>query len=245
MTISAGWRDLTVPGFTASSMGYGMTAPATVSDATNTTGAAAEEEDGTSASGGAYEVLLDTLSAPHGEVPSLVKTNHWLYGVLCALTFSAYFVSQSEARRRELMDKKTFAFEMIIGWVVRLYNGKCWVLPIVLLSLWFLHSRATKGIWRVGGKLRILYAKETTERIAFDLGNRIQRPGYYPPWASRKIALCVFDNCLVKFNTSYEGSREMGDGSWSYLFINWFVRPISLIDVPSDFDPAAGNSTPR
>ena len=29
---------------------------------------------------------------------------------------------------------------------------------------------------------------------------------------------------------SYEGAREMGDGSWHYLFINWFLKPMRSTD---------------
>jgi len=49
--------------------------------------------------------------------------------------------------------------------------------------------------------------KETTENIALDIGNRVQSPFYFPEWASRRIAIAVFDNCLVKLDTSYEGVR--------------------------------------
>ena len=242
VTISDGWRDLTVPAFTVNSMAYGAASQPSVpgtSDVASDT--VVEEEDAAATSNGAYDELLATLAAPHGEVPSLVKTNTWLYAVLTAFTFSAFFASQSELGRREILQKKEFAFELIIGWIVRLFNGKCWVLPIVLLSLWLFHSGASKPIWKVGGKLKLFYSKAVTERIAVDLGNRIQKALYYPSWASRKITLCVFDICLVKFNTSYEGCRDLGDGTWNYLFINWFIKPISTVDVPGDFDPAAGN----
>jgi len=29
----------------------------------------------------------------------------------------------------------------------------------------------------------------------------------------------------------------MCGGSWHYLFINWFLKPMRSTDVPSDFDP--------
>jgi len=115
---------------------------------------------------------------------------------------------------------------------------KCWVLPIVLLSLWFFKCSAAQGIWNVGSHVRILYTKAKTELIAFDLGREVQMPAFFPAWGSRKLVLCVFDNCLVKFGASYEGCRDSGDGSWHYLFINWLVRPISMDDVPNDFDPS-------
>ena len=119
------------------------------------------------------------------------------------MCFNAYFCSQSEARRAEMQGQMAFSFELIIGWLLRLFNQKCWVLPIIVLSLWFLRCKAPRGVWDVGSKFRLLYSKRTTEMIAIDLGNKIQQPCYYPTWASRKVALCVFDNCLVKFGASY------------------------------------------
>ena len=199
------------------------------------------EEAAPSTSISAYDTLLTALAAPPGVEPSLVKINVFLYTVLTALTFSAFFTSRSDFERREILDKKEFAFELIIGWIVRLYNGKCWVLPIVILSLWLLHSVATKAIWGIGSNLRLLYSKQVTERIAVDLGNRVQSPGNFPIWASRKMILCVFHNCLVKFSTSYEGCKALGDGNYNYLFINFFTRPIPIADVPPDFDPSAGS----
>ena len=106
--------------------------------------------------------------------------------VLCALTYSVYFASQTEAR-------SLHSISLLAGLCDSNYNRKGWVSPIVLQSLWFLHSKASKPIWAVGGKLRLLYAKTATERAALVLGNRVQRAGRYPPWASRNIAysLCI------------------------------------------------------
>ena len=95
----------------------------------------------------AYEELLDVLASPHGKALPLVKSNPWIYGILTAMTFNAFFVSQSVVKRRELVANMEFAFELMIGWIVRLYNGKCWVLPIVVLSLWFWRCEAPQGIW--------------------------------------------------------------------------------------------------
>lgn len=53
---------------------------------------------------------------------------------------------------------------------------------------------------------------------------------------SKKVILTVFDNCLCKFPTSFEGIRGQGDGSESYLFIKWFAVPILEADVPVELD---------
>jgi hypothetical protein len=239
VTIDEGWRTLYLPTFTIGSMTYGAANASGAAASTNEDALSATSEGRQASSGDvAYDKVLDTLVAPHDESERLVKLNPWIYSVLAAMTFNAYFVVRNEPERLRIMNEKEVAFEVIIGWIVRLFNMKCWVLPIIVLSLWFLRSNASKGIWNVGSHLRLLYTKETTERIAFDLGSKIQTPSRFPAWASRKILLCVFDNCLVKFPTSYEGCRELGDGSWQYLFINWFVRPIASEDVPDDFNPS-------
>ena len=68
-----------------------------------------------------------------------------------------------------------FAFELMIRWIVWLYNGKCWVLPIVVLSLWFWRCKAPQRIWDVCSRTRLLYTKRTTENIEFDLGKKVQQ----------------------------------------------------------------------
>ena len=131
-----------------------------------------------------------------------------------------------------------FAYELLIGWLVRLHNNKSWVLPIVVLSIWFWKSRASRGIWAVGSRYRFLYSKKTVELLLTDLGKRVEDIGSYPPWASRSVALCVCDNCLVKFSTNYEGCRDNGDGSWDYLFVNWFLRPSAVSHITAEnFNP--------
>ena len=85
--------------------------------------------------------------------------------------------------------------------------------------------------------------KKNTENIAFDLGKKVQEVRSFPTEASRKVILCVFDNCLIPFRTSFEGSRGSGDGSWHYLFINWFSVPLQAMDVPLDFDPSSTSMT--
>ena len=91
------------------------------------------------------------------------------------MTFNAIFVSQSMAKRREMVANMKYAFELMIRWIVRLYNGKCWVLPIVVLSLWFWRCKAPQRIWDVCSHTRLLYTKRTTENIEFDLGKKVKQ----------------------------------------------------------------------
>ena len=191
-----------------------------------------------STSEAAYDELLTILESPCNEGISLVSLNRLIYALLCAITANIYFCRQDEATRIAMKAQMRFAYELLIGWLVRLHNGKGWVLPIVVLSIWFWKSRATRGVWAVGSRYRLLYSKRTVELLLTDLGKRIQDIGSYPPWASRSVALCVCDNCLVKFSTNYEGCRDNGDGSWDYLFINWFLRPIAASHVTAEnFNP--------
>jgi hypothetical protein len=61
----------------------------------------------------------------------------------------------------------------------------------------------------------------------------------FPAWASRALCIAVFDNCLIKFGTSYEGIRSTGDGSRACLFINWFIMPVKAEDVPTSWQTLA------
>ena len=247
-SLPPGWSCLHVPPFTFNSMAYGAAGlSSAMGPRTESTAQASSQEDDTGdlrvTGDDAYEELLDVLASPHGKALPLVKSNPWIYGILTAMTFNAFFVSQSVVKRRELVANMEFAFELMIGWIVRLYNGKCWVLPIVVLSLWFWRCEAPQGIWDVCSRTRLLYTKKTTENIAFDLGKKVQEVRSFPTEASRKVILCVFDNCLIPFRTSFEGSRGSGDGSWHYLFINWFSVPLQAMDVPLDFDPSSTSMT--
>jgi hypothetical protein len=190
-----------------------------------------------------YEELLDVLGGDSytDHVCFLTSANNWLYTILTAVTFNVSFCRLPEDQRIVRQKSLRFVFELIIGWLVRLFNSRCWVLPIVILSLWAWKCRVPKPFWTLLTSWRLLYSKETTEMIAKDLGLRVQRPRFYPGTASRKVILAVFDNCLCKFGTSFEGVREDGDGSVSYLFINWFLAPIDAADVPDDFDPGGGD----
>jgi hypothetical protein len=163
--------------------------------------------------------------------------------ILTAVTFNPTFCRLPEDQRVARMASVRFVFELMIGWLARLFNGRCLVLPIVVLSLWAWKCIVSKPFWNLLCNWRLLYSKEFTETVATDLGLRLQRPRNYSKSASPKVSLAVFDNCLCKFPTSYEGIREDGDGSTSYLFINWFLAPIDSADVPVDFDPDEGKHT--
>jgi hypothetical protein len=193
VTISEGWRTLHLPSFTIGSMTYGEASnKAASSNADQKALSATGGEQDVSAPGSAYEALLATLAAPRSESQPLVKLNPWIYSVLAAMTFNAYFVARNEPERLRIMSEKEIAFEIMIGWIVRLFNMKCWVLPIVLLSLWFFKCSAAQGIWNVGSHVRILYTKATTELIAFDLGSKVQMPAFFPSLGIPKVGVvCV------------------------------------------------------
>jgi hypothetical protein len=244
LTLGTGWRNLTLPSFTFNSMAYGRAtaepqhAAGEIATSTTISTTANAEVPQMNTSEAAYDELLTILESPCNEGISLVSLNRLIYALLCAITANIYFCRQDEATRIEMRAQMRFAYELLIGWLVRLNNGKCWVLPVVVLSIWLWKSRASRGVWAVGSRYRFLYSKGTVELLLTDLGKRVQDIGSYPPWASRSVALCVCDNCLVKFSTNYEGCRDNGDGSWDYLFINWFLRPIAASHVTAEnFNP--------
>ena len=224
-----GWSTWSLPGFTIDSMRYGI---ANGSNSPSLSAAAGEQ----SPSDAAYETLLQKLERrginDTDDVTNLTRNNLWLYSILTAVTFNPWFAAQGEEARVARQVKLRFMFELIVAILVRLFNGKCWVYPIVLLSLWAWKCKVSKPFWGTLSRWKLLYSKKTTEMILADLGNRVMLPEYYPQSASRTVSLSVFDNCLVNFRTSYEGIRSEGDGSEAYLFINWFTVPINNDDVP-------------
>mmetsp|Transcript_37563 Transcript_37563/g.48586 ORF Transcript_37563/g.48586 Transcript_37563/m.48586 type:complete len:238 (-) Transcript_37563:995-1708(-) len=156
----------------------------------------------------------------------------------------AWFSNLSSNERMIKKDEKKFKFEFLIGWLIRLYNERCWVLPLVFLSIWAWKSKVSKPFWRFCTKIKLLYTVETIEMILTDLGLRLSTKKVLledESKASGKVILAVFDNCLVNFKTSYEGIRDNGDGSRAYLFINWLIAFIDKSDVPDAYDPAAIN----
>lgn len=210
------WRTWNVPRYTSRSMRYGVSTAQASSDV-------AGEEDHY-----AYEELLDALECSN-DVLDLSIRNSWLTSILAAVTFNPWYCNQNEDDRGFRMRKLNYVINVIIALLLRWYNGRCWVLNIVILSLWALKCHVPTPFWSVLGKWKLLYSKQTTEMIATDLGRRAE---IFPAWASRAICIAVFDNCLIKFNTSYEGIRSLGDGSRPYLFINWFIIPIKAEEVP-------------
>ena len=132
-----------------------------------------------------------------------------------------------------MIEKRRFAFELMIGWMVRIYNQFALVFPVILLSLMALKCRIPKLFWSVLSRVRLLYDEKFTKQLALDLGQRIQLPRNYPGNASRLIGIGTFDNCLMKFLTSYEGVRSGGDGNVNYNFVNWFTSPVHEDDIPA------------
>ena len=228
-TLPSAWTTWYVPAFTADSMQAGSLMHVT-------------QESLSDGSNGAYEAMLDSITDDNADsfecaIHALTESNRWLYTILMALTFNAWFCAQSEYERVRRQEALRFIFELIMGWLIRLYNTRCWVLPNVILSLWALRSKVPTPFWDLLTRWRLLYSKDTTTTIATDLGLRVQRPCFYPDTASRVVAISVGDNCLCKFPTSFEGIRADGDGTQNYLFINWLLAPVAYEDVPAEVDP--------
>ena len=173
----------------------------------------------------------------------LSQNNRALETYLRSLTMNQYFVGCNASKRLKIIDKYRFTFELMIGWLIRLYNEKLGVFPCCVLSLWALRCRVPGPFWEVLQKMRLLYCKGYTRGLALDVGKRIESPENFPSWASRKIIAGVGDNCLIKFSCNYEGCKEDGDGSFPYLFINWISLPVPAECVPPEYNPTEGSNS--
>ena len=122
----------------------------------------------------AFESLLDSLVGVDGAsiVNDITSENPEIYNLLRRLTYGATFCTLSANARAQRESSVRGTFEFIMAWLFRLLNSKCWVLPIVLLSLWAWRSKVPRPFWELLSRWRFLYNKKTTEMIASDLGNR-------------------------------------------------------------------------
>jgi hypothetical protein len=203
-----GW---VVPSFTKDSMIYGT-----------------ENENRQEIGNSAYEQLLDRLCDDGivNQEYSLTGLNFYLYEFLHLITVNPWFSNLSFNERLMKKQENEFKFEFLIGWLIRLFNERCWVLPLVFLSIWSWKSKVPKPFWRFCTKIKLLYTLETIEMILTDLGLRLSTKKVLledESKASGKVILAVFDNCLINFKTSYEGIRDHGDGSRASLFIYWLI----------------------
>jgi hypothetical protein len=228
---SVAFRSWSVPDFTRLSMIYG----------------AHNVEENRNNGNLAYQQLLDRLSQVGNDECyqiSLTALNYSLYYFLYLITMNTFVSQMAASERLKRQQRDLYKFEVMMGWLLRLVNGRCWVLPLVFLSIWAWKSRVPKPFWLFLRKIKLLYSKETTEMILTDLGIRVSLEQSFNNVNSKyssKVILAVFDNCLVKFKTSYEGIRDDGDGSRPYLFINWLTAPVLEVDVPAAYDPDAVN----
>ena len=190
-----------------------------------------------------YTSLIDRLvnrSAFRAESTMLSSNNSVLLESLRAFTYNPSFMSQGTSKRLKLMNSMGFALELMLGWLLRLYNQRLFSFPIVSLSLWALRCQVTRPFWTALQKQRLLYSRDWTEDLALDVGKRVEAKENYPSWGSRKVAMGAGDNLLIKFQTNFEGCRDEGDGNRAYLFINWFVLLLAASTIPADFNPMAG-----
>lgn len=170
----------------------------------------------------------------------LTDNNPWLRRSLGTFTNNRYFVNQGPEKRLKIIDSAAFAFELMIAWLLRLYNRHYFVFPIVILSLWMLRSHMPRPCWTPLQKLGLLYSQEWTETLALDVGERVCNRARYPAWASKKVVMGAGDNLMIKFQTNFEGLRQEGEGNYAYLFINWFVLLLAASSIPEDYDPRSG-----
>lgn len=98
-----------------------------------------------------YQGLLDALLSS-GNVMDLSIRNSWLTSILTAVSFNTWFCAQNVETRGFHMQKLVCVMNVIIVLLLRWYNGRYWVLPIVILSLWALKCHVPTPSWSIFGK---------------------------------------------------------------------------------------------
>ena len=175
----------------------------------------------------AYIDMLKLMINPgvhQNQTAFYTRTNSKLYKILSALTFSRWFCRQGAAKQQDIMDRRRFVFEFMIGWLVRWYNKNALVFPMLCLSLLALRCHLSTMFWNALLHLRLLYSKDFTQRLALDMGDRLQLLDLQRSKNREcdRVAIATFDNCLLRFDTSYEGvSHDERDGNSQYMLINW------------------------
>jgi hypothetical protein len=114
----------------------------------------------------AYEELLDALECSN-DVLDLSIRNSWLTSILAAVTFNPWNGNQNEDDRGFRMRKLNYVINVIIALLLRWYDGRCWVLNIVSLSLWALKCQSCSNT--------ILVCLGKMEAPLFETNNRNDR----------------------------------------------------------------------
>lgn len=191
----------------------------------------------------AYLHLIDILLNENEYEPQVNcygDQNPHILDYLRSLTFNAYYVGQSLADRLRIDADRRFAFDLMLGWIARLFNEHAWVFPIILLSLWAYRSGVPKPFWQVLRRVRLLYDIIVIETLAKDVGHQygdwVNFPDRFPNNCSRDMVLVACDNLQLNFTTNFEGCREHGDGNYFYIFVTWLIcaLPLSTIQIPFD-----------
>ena len=121
---------------------------------------------------------------------------------------------------RMARDEQTrFVFALMIDMLIRLFDNNIWCYSCIVLSLYAVHCVVPVRFWVVMVKCRILYSTRVVYEIARDLGRKVCC--VWPSWASKTIAIAVFDNCAYSIRTNHEhvdSSRQ----NLFYQTVNWF-----------------------
>lgn len=95
----------------------------------------------------AHEELISKVVNP-GEFEAgslnLTRNNGSLVQFLRSFTHNSYYCRLSGPKRARVAEQYVFAFELMVGWLTRLFNVKLWVFPCVILSLWALRCRVSR-----------------------------------------------------------------------------------------------------
>ena len=174
----------------------------------------------------AYDEIVGILVDPDRflkEAFYYTSMNKKLYEILSSLTFSKWFCKQGAEKRNEVMKVRSFVFELMIAWLVRLHNKQALVFPMLSISLLALKCHIPTLFWMFLLHIRLIYSQNYAKRLALDMGDRLCFNDLMKckQGTCNQIAVATFDNCLLRFNKFYEGVAADGDGNIIYNLINW------------------------
>ena len=154
----------------------------------------------------------------------IVNSNHHIYRMLRGFTISRRYSSLDCARAEQREMSLLGPFVLLIAVIFRIFSSSIYIFPIAAISLLALQAGITNSFWEVLVKLRVIYDKRLTVKIAQALGQR--KRDNYPPGSSTKIIQVVGDNCAYTIRSEHEHADEDRTRCY-YETINWFLRPVS------------------
>lgn len=177
-----------------------------------------------------YDAMIEALSTETDYsllAHEPVDNNPILYQTLKSFTLSQTHVNKPKADQARFDSAVKFVFSIIIDLLIRLLNPQVWCYSIMLLTLAAVRSMTNTTFWSLLVKCRILYSKKVGEEVARDLGEKVKCK--WPSWASKQLAVAVFDNCAYRLRSNHEHVDEARRNRF-YETINWFYSFATNVD---------------